>query len=157
MKVPLQALQVLDSPNNLDLNANNVAVSTDMSVGRNLTVVGFVSGNFYGDGSGLTNLPSQSYVGNVGVATYAQTSAFATLAENLTGSPAITISSATVGSDMTIQSSNIYRSNADLTLTGGGPQSTRSQLVLTNGGGATLKANDDSGDVLLKSPVVVFR
>ena len=144
----------IDSPNNLDLNAANVAVSTDMSVGRNLTVVGFVSAaNFYGDGSGLTNLPSQSYVGNAGVATYAQTAGIATLAQNLTGSPAITISSATVGSDMTIQPSNIYRSNADLTLTGGGPQSTRSQLVLSNGSSATLKANDDSGSVVLKAPV----
>ena len=144
----------IDSPNNLDLNAANVAVSTDMSVGRNLTVVGFVSAaNFYGDGSGLTNLPSQSYVGNAGVATYAQTAGIATLAENLTGSPAITISSATVGTTLTIQSSNIYRSNADLTLTGGGPQSTRSQLVLSNGSSATLKANDDSGSVVLKAPV----
>ena len=144
----------IDSPNNLDLNAINVAVSTDMSVGRNLTVVGFVSAaNFYGDGSGLTNLPSQSYVGNAGVATYAQTAGIATLAENLTGSPDITISSATVGSTLTIQASNIYRSNADLTLTGGGPQSTRSQLILSNGQSATLKANDNSGSVVLKAPV----
>ena len=41
----------------------------------------------------------QSYAGNAGVATYAQTAGIATLAENLTGSPAITISSATVGSE----------------------------------------------------------
>ena len=144
----------IDSPNNLDLNAANVAVSTDMSVGRNLTVVGFVSAaNFYGDGSGLVNVPSQSYVGNAGVATYAQTAGIATLAENLTGNPSISITSATVGGTMTIQASNIYRSNADLTLTGGGPQSTRSQLVLTNGSNATLKADDDSGSVVLKAPV----
>ena len=146
----------IDSPNNLDLNAINVAVSTDMSVGRNLTVVGFVSAaNFYGDGSGLTNLPSSSYAPNAGVATYAQTAGIATLAENLTGSPAITISSATVGSgsNLSITPSNIYRSNADLTLTGGGPQSTRSQLILSNSSSATLKANDTSGSVVLKAPV----
>ena len=146
----------IDSPNNLDLNAINVAVSTDMSVGRNLTVVGFVSAaNFYGDGSGLTNLPSSSYAPNAGVATYAQTAGIATLAENLTGSPAITISSATVGSgsNLSITPSNIYRSNADLTLTGGGPQSSRCQLILSNGGNVTLKANDSSGNVLLKSAV----
>ena len=146
----------IDSPNNLDLNAINVAVSTDMSVGRNLTVVGFVSAaNFYGDGSGLTNLPSSGYAPNAGVATYAQTAGIATLAENLTGSPAITISSATVGSgsNLSITPSNIYRSNADLTLTGGGPQSSRCQLTLSNGGNVTLKANDSSGNVLLKSAV----
>ena len=144
----------IDSPNNLDLNAINVAVSTDMSVGRNLTVVGFVSAaNFYGDGSGLTNLPSSSYAPNAGVATYAQTAGIATLAENLTGSPAITISSATVGSNLNITASNIYRSNADLTLGGGGPQSTRSQLILSNGSSATLKAHDSSGSVVLKAPV----
>jgi len=146
----------IDSPNNLDLNAINVAVSTDMSVGRNLTVVGFVSAaNFYGDGSGLTNLPSSGYAPNAGVATYAQTAGIATLAENLTGSPAITISSATVGSgsNLSITPSNIYRSNADLTLTGGGPQSSRCQLTLSNGGNVTLKANDASGNVLLKSAV----
>tara|TARA_B100001939_G_scaffold4314_1_gene4090 strand:- start:3038 stop:6280 length:3243 start_codon:yes stop_codon:yes gene_type:complete len=97
----------IDSPNNLDLNAINVAVSTDMSVGRNLTVVGFVSAaNFYGDGSGLVNVPAQSYVGNAGVATYAQTAGIATyaqtagiatVAENLTGDPDISITSATAG------------------------------------------------------------
>ena len=144
----------IDSPNNLDLNAANVAVSTDMSVGRNLTVVGFVSAaNFYGDGSGLINVPSQSYVGNAGVATYAEVAGIATVAENLTGDPDISITSATVGGTMTIQASNIYRSNADLKLTGGGPQSTRSQLILSNGSSATLKANDDSGSVVLKAPV----
>ena len=55
--------------------------------------------------------------------------------------------------NLTIQSSNIYRSNADLTLGGGGPQSTRSQLILSNGSSATLKAHDSSGSVVLKSPV----
>jgi len=82
----------IDSPNNLDLNAINVAVSTDMSVGRNLTVVGFVSAaNFYGDGSGLVNVPAQSYVANAGVSTYAETAGIATLAEGLTGNPDISV------------------------------------------------------------------
>jgi hypothetical protein len=48
----------ISSPNNINLNGNNVAISTDLQVGRNVSVVGIVTaGSFIGDGSGLTNLP----------------------------------------------------------------------------------------------------
>lgn len=33
----------LESPNNLNLNANRVAISTDIHVGRNINVVGIVT------------------------------------------------------------------------------------------------------------------
>ena len=59
----------IESPNNLDIKAINVAISTDMSVGGDLTVTGEIIGissinvtgiitasNFVGDGSGLTNI-----------------------------------------------------------------------------------------------------
>ena len=55
----------ISSPTNLDLNAVNVAISTNITIGgevnSNLTVgTGYsvTAPNFYGDGSGLTNLPS---------------------------------------------------------------------------------------------------
>ena len=68
----------------------------------------------------------------------------------MTGNP-VSIASGTVGGSMQVTSGNIYRSNADLTLTGGGPQSTRSQLILSNGGSSTLKGNSSSGSVLLQA------
>ena len=52
----------IESPNNININAVNVAISTDMSVGgslgisSNLTVSGILTAtSFSGDGSGLTN------------------------------------------------------------------------------------------------------
>ena len=35
----------IDSPNNLNINAVNVAISTDMSIGGNLTVTGSITGS----------------------------------------------------------------------------------------------------------------
>lgn len=47
----------ISSPNNINLNGNNVAISTDLQVGRNVSVVGVVTANvFYGDGSQLTGI-----------------------------------------------------------------------------------------------------
>lgn len=47
----------LSSPNNLNLNAINVAISTDASVGGNISVGGsVVATSFIGDGSGLANI-----------------------------------------------------------------------------------------------------
>lgn len=92
----------IDSPNNLNINAINVAVSTDLSVGGNLSVSGILTTNaggitvggavtataFYGDGSNLTGVSGgggtgyfeQTDVGihtlsNVGVGTTNPTSA----------------------------------------------------------------------------------
>ena len=48
----------ISSPNNINLNGNKVAISTDLQVGRSVSVVGIVTaGSFVGDGSLLTNLP----------------------------------------------------------------------------------------------------
>jgi len=47
----------ISSPNNINLNGNNVAISTDLQVGRNVSVVGVVTATtFYGDGSQLTGI-----------------------------------------------------------------------------------------------------
>ena len=47
----------ISSPNNINLNGNNVAISTDLQVGRNVSVVGVVTANaFYGDGTNLTGV-----------------------------------------------------------------------------------------------------
>ena len=60
----------ISSPNNINLNGNNVAISTDLQVGRNVSVVGIVTaGSFVGDGSLLTNLPGGGGGGISGVST----------------------------------------------------------------------------------------
>ena len=53
----------IESPNNININAVNVAISTDMSVGgslgisSNLTVSGILTAtSFFGDGSNLTGV-----------------------------------------------------------------------------------------------------
>ena len=57
----------IESPNNININAVNVAISTDMSVGgsigisSNLSVTGVVTAaSFSGDGSSLTNISVSS-------------------------------------------------------------------------------------------------
>ena len=45
----------ISSPNNINLNGNNVAISTDLQVGRNVSVVGVITAtSFSGDGANLT-------------------------------------------------------------------------------------------------------
>lgn len=47
----------ISSPDNINLNGINVAISTDLQVGRNVSVVGVVTATtFYGDGSQLTGI-----------------------------------------------------------------------------------------------------
>jgi len=60
----------ISSPDNINLNGNRVAISTDLQVGRNVSVVGIVTaGSFVGDGSLLTNLPGGGGAGISGVST----------------------------------------------------------------------------------------
>ena len=134
-----------------DVGIGTTAVRSPVAVGATniLHVSGIVTAlEYYGD---LTGNVSGNVTGNATSADYATVAGIATLAENLTGNPSISIASATVGGSMQVTSGNIYRSNADLTLTGGGPQSTRSQLILANGGSSTLKADSSSGSVLLQA------
>ena len=47
----------ISSPDNINLNGNKVAISTDLQVGRNATVTGIITANaFYGDGTNLTGV-----------------------------------------------------------------------------------------------------
>ena len=47
----------ISSPDNINLNGNRVAISTDLQVGRNATVTGIITANaFYGDGTNLTGV-----------------------------------------------------------------------------------------------------
>ena len=76
--VGASGVPTIESPNNLNLNAVNVAISTHVSVGDTLKVgtgvtahAGVVTATkFVGDGSGLTDLQVSS-VGTATTATYA--------------------------------------------------------------------------------------
>lgn len=67
----------IESPNNININAVNVAISTDMSVGgsigisSNLSVTGVVTASsFSGDGSGLTGVASTDNIQTATVANF---------------------------------------------------------------------------------------
>ena len=78
----------IDSPNNLNINAVTVAISTDLTVGGNVTASQFV-----GDGSGLTGVVSQgtgiviqeegSSVGTAGTINFIGTGVTATLSNGI--------------------------------------------------------------------------
>ena len=62
----------ITSPNNINLNGNIVAISTDVTIGRdavisnNLNVTGILTAtSFSGSGSGLTNIPAGQLTGNL--------------------------------------------------------------------------------------------
>ena len=145
----LQTVVVFDRFGDVGIGTTSVRSPVAVGATNILHVSGIVTAlEYYGD---LTGNVSGNVTGNATSADYATVAGIATLAENLTGNPSISIASATVGGSMQVTSGNIYRSNADLTLTGGGPQSTRSQLVLANGGSSTLKADSSSGSVVLQA------
>ena len=57
----------ISSPNNINLNGNNVAISTDLQVGRNVSVVGVVTASqLYGGGANITGI-STSNITDYGV------------------------------------------------------------------------------------------
>ncbi len=57
----------ISSPNNINLNGNNVAISTDLQVGRNVSVVGIVTASeLHGGGANITGI-STSNITNYGV------------------------------------------------------------------------------------------
>ena len=57
--VGASGVPTIESPNNLNLNAVNVAISTDVSIGSTCSIGGTCSATtFYGSGAGLTNLQS---------------------------------------------------------------------------------------------------
>jgi len=86
----------IESPNNININAVNVAISTDMSVGgsvgisSNLTVSGILTAtSFSGDGSGLTGVASTDNI---------QTATSANFLSNVSVSGIVTATTINVGS-----------------------------------------------------------
>jgi len=140
----------ISSPNNINLNGINVAISTDLQVGRNVSVVGIITANvFYGDGSQLTGIAATGGGGGsiAGIDTTG-TSTFNNI--NVSGMT-------TLGTNVNIgdgasylqiynQGQNIFRPNGQLTIQAGGGSgpyirlnnNTFIQLVPTTGYGVYL-------------------
>ena len=126
----------ISSPNNINLNGNNVAISTDLQVGRNASIVGVITANaYYGDGSNLTGV---SGAGSVAGIDTAGTSTFNDL--NVSGMT-------TLGTEVNIGDGvsylqiynggqQILRPNGFLRLQAGGASGPR--LDLENNGGVLL-------------------
>jgi len=126
----------IESPNNLDIKAINVAISTDMSVGGDLTVTGNIIGissinvtgiitasNFVGDGSGLTNITATGT--GIGVSNNTVTVGTASTLDfgtNLSVTPAsagiVTITATDTNTTYTLPASDAGSGNVNLTLTG---------------------------------------
>lgn len=126
----------IESPNNLDIKAINVAISTDMSVGGDLTVTGEIIGissinvtgiitasNFVGDGSGLTNITATGT--GIGVSNNTVTVGTASTLDfgtNLSVTPAsagiVTITATDTNTTYTLPASDAGSGNVNLTLTG---------------------------------------
>ena len=115
----------ISSPDNINLNGINVAISTDLQVGRNVSVVGVVTATtFYGDGSQLTGIGTGGGGGGGSIAGIdtAGTSTFNDL--NVSGMT-------TLGTDVNIGDGasylqiynggqNIFRPNGQLVIQAGG-------------------------------------
>ena len=117
----------ISSPDNINLNGINVAISTDLQVGRNVSVVGVVTATtFYGDGSQLTGIGTGGGGGGGSIAGIdtAGTSTFNDL--NVSGMT-------TLGTNVNIGDGNSY-----LQIYNGGQSIFRpnGQLVIQAGGGS---------------------
>lgn len=107
----------ISSPDNINLNGNKVAISTDLQVGRNVKVIGIVTAvTYYGDGSNLTGISG----GGVGVGTTTISTESITVSGVSTFSGNVNIGNGASPLQIYNQGQNILRSNGYLTLQGGG-------------------------------------
>ena len=139
----------IESPNNINLNAVNVAISTNATVGGNLSV----SGTLTGDGSNLTNLPAANLTGTLPAISGA----------NLTNLPAATPTTSDIQVSYellsTSSSSNGYRisgngvdsstANPDLYLVRG----QKYRFINNSGGTHPFRIQSDNGTTLYSTGV----
>ncbi len=104
----------IESPNNININAVNVAISTDMSVGgsvgisSNITVTGIVTASsFSGDGSGLTGVASTDNI---------QTATSANFLSNVSITGITTCQALTVSGNLTVDGTTTTINSTTLTV-----------------------------------------
>ena len=104
----------IESPNNININAVNVAISTDMSVGgsvgisSNITVTGIVTASsFSGDGSGLTGVASTDNI---------QTATSANFLSNVSIAGITTCQALTVSGNLTVDGTTTTINSTTLTV-----------------------------------------
>ena len=151
----------IESPNNLDIKAINVAISTDMSVGGDLTVTGEIIGissinvtgiitasNFVGDGSGLTNITATGT--GIGVSNNTVTVGTASTLDfgtNLSVTPAsagiVTITATDTNTTYTLPASDAGSGNVNLTLTGS--DASTDAVLITAGTNVTIDSISAGG------------
>ena len=118
----------ISSPDNINLNGNNVAISTDLQVGRNVKVIGIVSAvTYYGDGSNLTGITGG---GSVGVGTTNISTESITVSGVSTFNSNVNIGGGASPLQINNGGQTIFKSNSPLTIQGGGGSGPR--MVLNN-------------------------
>ena len=134
----------ISSPNNINLNGINVAISTDLQVGRNVSVVGVLTATtLYGDGSNLTGISG----GGVGVGTTVISTESITVSGVSTFNSNVNMGGGVSPLQVYNGGQNILKSNSPLTIQGGGGSGPR--LVLNNNTNIQLIPTTGNNGVLL--------
>ena len=134
----------ISSPNNINLNGINVAISTDLQVGRNVSVVGVLTATtLYGDGSNLTGISG----GGVGVGTTVISTESITVSGVSTFNSNVNLGGGVSPLQVYNGGQNILKSNSPLTIQGGGGSGPR--LVLNNNTNIQLIPTTGNNGVLL--------
>ena len=118
----------ISSPDNINLNGNKVAISTDLQVGRNVSVVGVVTATtFYGDGSQLTGIAA---TGGGGGSIAGIDTAGTTILNNVVLAGVTTFGNTSSVLEISNSGANFFRANGSLTFQSGGGSGPR--LLLNN-------------------------
>ena len=149
----------IDSPGNLNLNANNVAISTNVSIGGTLTVTGNISVGGTLTYEDVTNIDSLGIItartgvkvtggelavgnniklGNAGVITATSFSGDGSALTGISGGGGITIQDE--GSTLSTQATTLNFVGAGVVASGTGATKT---ITISGGGGSSTPADDD--------------
>ena len=149
----------IESPGNLNLNANNVAISTNVSIGGTLTVTGNISVGGTLTYEDVTNIDSIGIItarsgikvtggelavgnniklGNAGVITATSFSGDGSALTGISGSGGITVQDE--GSTLSTQATTLNFVGAGVVASGNGSTKT---ITISGGGGSSTPADDD--------------